>query len=412
MAAGQPPWPALRWTAGAAPLVRSLADFFAGPDGEGSSSSLIQLTTAATLAALGELSPLELDTDRLLAAGGKKVKASRLLRWQTQLEPVTDAAPRGVRTPDMVDPAVLEPQPQPQPQPSRAETAEAIVGLSVEAIGLQGAPQHNGKTGTVESWDAGKGRYVIVLDEGGRRMALRSANLRLVHDADMRAVRRKRLGLPPAASDGQCVDQEAALLAAMPYEAAAAHRRATVAAVKDGRQQCAHEFVSQFADQPIGCDCCWKPVVDVGRLAAETAKKEAALAEDGTGEAHADFLWSRAVTVGWLLEFTNRNGCWKWIRIPRLQSRPEHLPLDDQRGSGGALDVLRLDVLWDRGRRRRLVDVGSDADVPRCGAVRQAHDSGRDVRVPGGQGTAFPFCSHCRPSSLETVPFFAARPSS
>ena len=39
---------------------------------------------------------------------------------------------------------------------------------------------------------------------------------------------------------------------------------------------------------------------------------EAALAEDGTGEVHADFLWSRAVTVGWLVDLTNRYHCWDW----------------------------------------------------------------------------------------------------
>ena len=39
---------------------------------------------------------------------------------------------------------------------------------------------------------------------------------------------------------------------------------------------------------------------------------EAALAEDATGDAHAEFLWSRAVTVGWLLDFTNRYDCWDW----------------------------------------------------------------------------------------------------
>jgi hypothetical protein len=107
--------------------------------------------------------------------------------------------------------------------------------------------------------------------------------------------------------------QRIAFLATLPHEAAAAHkRRAAAAAVKAGTQQCAHEFVSQFADQPIGCDCCWKPTTDPERLAAETAKMEAAVAEDGTGEAHADFLWSRAVTVAWLVGFTNRYHCWDW----------------------------------------------------------------------------------------------------
>ena len=59
-----------------------------------------------------------------------------------------------------------------------------------------------------------------------------------------------------------------AFLATLPHEAAAAHkRRAAAGAVRAGTQQCAHEFVSQFADQPIGCDCCWNPITDPGRLA-------------------------------------------------------------------------------------------------------------------------------------------------
>ena len=61
-----------------------------------------------------------------------------------------------------------------------------------------------------------------------------------------KAARREKLGspdrlvdegvgvLPPTALDGQCVDPEAT----MPYEVAAAHRRATAAAVKAGTQQC------------------------------------------------------------------------------------------------------------------------------------------------------------------------------
>jgi hypothetical protein len=47
---------------------------------------------------------------------------------------------------------------------------------------LLGAPQHNGKTGTVVSYDVGKGRYAVVLDEGlrsERRLAVRPANLKL-----------------------------------------------------------------------------------------------------------------------------------------------------------------------------------------------------------------------------------------
>ena len=39
---------------------------------------------------------------------------------------------------------------------------------------------------------------------------------------------------------------------------------------------------------------------------------DAALADDGTGDVHADFMWSRAVTVGWLVAFINRYHCWEW----------------------------------------------------------------------------------------------------
>ena len=48
----------------------------------------------------------------------------------------------------------------------------------------------------------------------------------------------------------------------------------------------------------MSCGDCWKAITHAGRLAAKAAKMEAALAEDGAGDAHSDFLWSRAVTVG------------------------------------------------------------------------------------------------------------------
>ena len=62
----------------------------------------------------------------------------------------------------------------------------------------------------------------------------------------------------------------------------------------------------------MSCGDCWKAITHAGWLAAEAANMEAALAEDGAGDAHSDFLWSRAVTVGWLWDFTVKYDCWKW----------------------------------------------------------------------------------------------------
>lgn len=48
-------------------------------------------------------------------------------------------------------------------------------GTAVLVKGLKGAPQHNGKRGTVQQWDGGKGRYVVQL--GGEALALKQDNL-------------------------------------------------------------------------------------------------------------------------------------------------------------------------------------------------------------------------------------------
>ena len=96
-----------------------------------------------------------------------------------------------------------------------------------------------------------------------------------------------------------------------PHVAAVHKRRAMAAAVKAGTQQCLHEMVHEF-DGKVGCSGCWKLITEPTRLVSETAKMEAALAEDGTGDAHSEFLWSRAVTASWLVDFTNKYDCWKW----------------------------------------------------------------------------------------------------
>ena len=48
-------------------------------------------------------------------------------------------------------------------------------GTAVLVKGLKGAPEHNGKRGTVQQWDGSKGRYVVQL--GGASLALKQENL-------------------------------------------------------------------------------------------------------------------------------------------------------------------------------------------------------------------------------------------
>ena len=51
---------------------------------------------------------------------------------------------------------------------------------AVHLVGLQGAPQHNGRTGTITSFNPVKGRYTIQLADGGdaeQTLALKSQNL-------------------------------------------------------------------------------------------------------------------------------------------------------------------------------------------------------------------------------------------
>ena len=55
-----------------------------------------------------------------------------------------------------------------RPQPEQPGVLTA--GTRVTVRGLQGAAQHNGKTGRVESYDAAGGRYTVQLDEGAKPM--------------------------------------------------------------------------------------------------------------------------------------------------------------------------------------------------------------------------------------------------
>ena len=53
------------------------------------------------------------------------------------------------------------------------------VGDTVEVGGLQGAPQHNGKLGIVQKFDAEKGRYVLQIKGMKKPLAVKPGNLTL-----------------------------------------------------------------------------------------------------------------------------------------------------------------------------------------------------------------------------------------
>ena len=92
-----------------------------------------------------------------------------------------------------------------------------------------------------------------------------------------------------------------------------AQRRAAAAAVQDGKQQCAHSFVSTFSTlNRFSCAYCKERITHDGRIVAENEKMNTALAEDSTRDNHSHFLWSCGVTVGFLIDFTNRYDCSKW----------------------------------------------------------------------------------------------------
>ena len=64
-------------------------------------------------------------------------------------------------------------------QAAQAEHAGIAVGSVVEAHGLVGTPQHNGKIGTVTSYNKGKAQYIVLLEGAdGKQLSLRPSNLR------------------------------------------------------------------------------------------------------------------------------------------------------------------------------------------------------------------------------------------
>ena len=66
-------------------------------------------------------------------------------------------------------------------KPANFELAAAPAGLAIEVVGLVGAPQHNGKRGTVAGGpDVETGRYTIRLPGGGKPLGLKPGNLALV----------------------------------------------------------------------------------------------------------------------------------------------------------------------------------------------------------------------------------------
>jgi ankyrin repeat protein len=65
-----------------------------------------------------------------------------------------------------------EPQPEPAPAPP-----ELAAGTAVVIVGLVGAPQHNGKGGIVEGFDAAKGRHMVRVIGEAITMNLKPANL-------------------------------------------------------------------------------------------------------------------------------------------------------------------------------------------------------------------------------------------
>ena len=66
-------------------------------------------------------------------------------------------------------------------KPANIEVAVVPVGLAVGVGGLVGAAEHNGKRGAVASGpDLTTGRYSVKLEEGGKPLGLKPANLRLL----------------------------------------------------------------------------------------------------------------------------------------------------------------------------------------------------------------------------------------
>eukprot|EP01047_Picozoa_sp_COSAG01_P045499 COSAG01_NODE_4197_length_5250_cov_33.117453_3_plen_185_part_01 len=71
-----------------------------------------------------------------------------------------------------------------EPQPGHAHAqAELAAGTAVGITGLTGAPQHNGKVGIVEGFDAAKDRYMVRVIGEAKPLRVKAANLQRVTGA-------------------------------------------------------------------------------------------------------------------------------------------------------------------------------------------------------------------------------------
>jgi hypothetical protein len=90
--------------------------------------------------------------------------------------------------------AELEPEPEPDPP----ESGVIAVGDRVRIHGLSAAPQHNGKTGLVKSWDDATGRFRIQLDSGSGAEGAAQTAAAAAAAAPTHSRQNKPLGLRPA----------------------------------------------------------------------------------------------------------------------------------------------------------------------------------------------------------------------
>ena len=67
---------------------------------------------------------------------------------------------------------------QPEPEPEPAHAARRAAGSRVEVHGLRGAPELNGRVGSVVRWVAAKGRWEVRLDGEGGIKRVKPGNLR------------------------------------------------------------------------------------------------------------------------------------------------------------------------------------------------------------------------------------------
>merc|ERR1719160_47640 len=62
-------------------------------------------------------------------------------------------------------------------------------GTSVKIHGLTGAPEHNGKAGTIAGWDASRGRYEVVVE--GKSLSFKPQNLTQMCHTELTGLERR-----------------------------------------------------------------------------------------------------------------------------------------------------------------------------------------------------------------------------